>query len=81
MSEKNEWKRYEIFVPEIPTTTLLYTQPLFPSAADKVAIVLVLVLYKMLGVFLLVWGFFSFMLDILLQTYSMRHICADIVSS
>lgn len=58
MAEKNEWKRYEIFIPEIPTRTLLYRQPLFPSAAVKVAIDLILVLYKMLGVFLLVWVFF-----------------------
>lgn len=51
MSEKNECKRYEIFIPEIPTATPLYRQPLFPSAADKVAIDLVLILYKMLGFF------------------------------
>lgn len=80
MTEKNERKKYEIFIPETPTRTLLYRQPLFPSAADKVAIDFILVLYKMLGVFC--WfGFFPFTLDILLQTYSMRHICAGTVSS
>lgn len=57
MTEKLSEKYMRFFIPEIPTRTLLSRQPLFPSAADKVAIDLLLVLYKMLCVFLLVWVF------------------------